>query len=224
MTCSNSVGSRESIGDNSTPNEGGARAWIAAYWPIPAASEGSRRTATRVTLGAISLSNSSHFPLRLYSNALKPVVLPPGRAKLATKPAPTGSITFANTIGTVRVTRCSAATFTLAEAKMTSGASATNSTAYLFEFSGITGGPADVDAYVAAIGPAQFLQPLEECPDASLPFRIVLDRRHKQADAPCGLLRAHSERPSGCRAPEKRDELAPPQGFSLIENHTLSHR
>jgi hypothetical protein len=148
------------------------------------------------------------------------VVLPPGRAKLATKPAPTGSITFANTIGTVRVTRCSAATFTLAEAKMTSGASATNSAAYLFESAGL---PA-VQRISTRIGPAQFLQPLEECPDASLPFRIVLDRRHKQADAPCGLLRAHSERPGGCRAPEKRDELAPPHGFSLIENHTLSHR
>ena len=29
---------------------------------------GSRRTAARVTLGAICLSNSSHFPLMLYSN------------------------------------------------------------------------------------------------------------------------------------------------------------
>jgi hypothetical protein len=29
-------------------------------WAIPAALEGSRRTATRVRLGAISLSNSSH--------------------------------------------------------------------------------------------------------------------------------------------------------------------
>src|SRR5262245_43078912 len=32
-----------------------------------------------------------------------PVVLPPGRAKLATKPAPTGSNSPANTIGTTRV-------------------------------------------------------------------------------------------------------------------------
>ena len=38
----------------------------------------------RLMLGAISLSSSSHFPLRLYSNALKPVVLPPvGFSKLA---------------------------------------------------------------------------------------------------------------------------------------------
>ena len=34
---------------------------------------------------------------------MKPVALPPGRARLSTKPAPTGSATFENTIGTVRV-------------------------------------------------------------------------------------------------------------------------
>ena len=40
---------------------------MAANWPIPAVMAGSRRTATRVTLGAISLSSSSHFPPMLYS-------------------------------------------------------------------------------------------------------------------------------------------------------------
>jgi hypothetical protein len=89
-----------SITLNSTPDDD-AMAWIAANWPIPAAIEGPRRTATRVRLGAISLSNSSHLPLRLYSNAVNPVALPPGRAMLVTNPAPTGSMTFANTIGTL---------------------------------------------------------------------------------------------------------------------------
>src|SRR5262249_40713231 len=37
---------------------------------------GSRSTAARVTLGAISLSNSSHFALKPYSNIIKPVALP----------------------------------------------------------------------------------------------------------------------------------------------------
>jgi hypothetical protein len=37
------------------------------------------------------------------------VALPPGRANLATKPAPTGSMTFTNTIGTVRVVCSNAA-------------------------------------------------------------------------------------------------------------------
>ena len=34
---------------------------------------------------------------------MKPVALPPGRARLSTKPPPTGSPTIGNTIGTVRV-------------------------------------------------------------------------------------------------------------------------
>src|ERR1700690_3973889 len=81
-----SPGSRTSIVVSSTPDDGGAMASIAANWPIPAATAGSRRTATRVRLGAISLSSSGHLPLRLYSNALNPVVLPPGRERLATNP------------------------------------------------------------------------------------------------------------------------------------------
>ena len=90
--------------------------------------------AIRVRLGAISLSSSSHFPLRLYSNGVNPVALPPGRANLATKPAPTGSTTFTNTIGTVVAVCCNAATLWLPAARMTSGgASATNSAAYVRE-------------------------------------------------------------------------------------------
>jgi hypothetical protein len=46
-------------------------------------------SAVRVMLGAICLSSSSHFPLRLYSNCMKPVALPPGRDSLATNPEPT---------------------------------------------------------------------------------------------------------------------------------------
>ena len=46
-------------------------------------------TATRVTAGAICLSSSNHFA------PINPVTLPPGRAKLSTKPAPTGSATLA---------------------------------------------------------------------------------------------------------------------------------
>src|SRR5262249_1970039 len=62
-----------------------------------------RRTATRFTPGAICLRSTSHFPLKLYLKFIKPVVLPPGRARLSTNPAPTGSETVAKTIGRVRV-------------------------------------------------------------------------------------------------------------------------
>src|SRR5262249_19811945 len=58
---------------------------MAPNCPVPPLWVGSRSTATRVTRGAISLSNSNHFPLMPYSNRRKPVVLPPGRAKLSNK-------------------------------------------------------------------------------------------------------------------------------------------
>jgi hypothetical protein len=38
---------------------------------------GSRRTAARVTLGAIALSSSSHFPLMPYSKIVNPVARRP---------------------------------------------------------------------------------------------------------------------------------------------------
>jgi hypothetical protein len=84
-----------------------------------------------VTLGAICLSSSSHLPLRLYSKIMKPVALPPGRAKLSTKPAATGSPATGNTIGMVRVACSSGTTVTAPWARMTSGANATNSAACL---------------------------------------------------------------------------------------------
>jgi hypothetical protein len=59
-------GARTSTGLTSTPNDG-ATAWTAPNCPIQDAMAGSRRTAARVTRGAISLSNSSHFPLMPYS-------------------------------------------------------------------------------------------------------------------------------------------------------------
>src|SRR5271166_1771339 len=124
MPLSISLASFTPTGVNSTLNDGAA-VWIAANPPDPAGTEGSRTTATRVTLGAISLSNSSNLALKLNSNAVKPVTLPPGRARLATKPLPTGSIVVTNTIGTLRLACCSAPTIEPAVARMTSGVSAT---------------------------------------------------------------------------------------------------
>ena len=90
-----------------------------------------RTTAMRVTCGAICLSSSSHFTAKPYSGAAKPVVLPLGRARLATVPAPTGSFCPMNTIGSVRVAICNARTLGPPLEKITSGASATNSAACL---------------------------------------------------------------------------------------------
>jgi hypothetical protein len=79
--CSISLASRESIALSSIPDDE-ATDWMTANCPMLAAAPGSRRTATRFKPGASALSRSSHFPLMLYSNAVNPVVLPPGRARV----------------------------------------------------------------------------------------------------------------------------------------------
>ena len=145
------------------------------------------------------------------------MALPPGRARLSTKPAPTGSVTPTNTIGTVGLACSSGPACERHEAKMTSGASATNSAAYLRMRSGSqVVPPAILDPHVAAIGPAQLLQPLQERRVASLPFRIVRGQIHEYTDAPhsLGLLRPRRERPRCRRAAEQRDELAPPHSIT----------
>ena len=65
--------------------------------------------AARARRGAISLSIASHLPVMLASYSSRPVRLPPGRARLATKPEPIGSETVTNTIGIARLSRCNAA-------------------------------------------------------------------------------------------------------------------
>ena len=64
---------------------------------------GGRRSPTRASLGTASLSISS---LLVFSSGAKlefPVTLPPGRARLATRPAPTGSAELVITMGMVLV-------------------------------------------------------------------------------------------------------------------------
>ena len=94
---------------------------------------------------------------------------------------------------------------------MTSGASATNSAAYLRKRSASPAPQRVVDPHVAADGPAQFLQPLQERRHASA---VIPDRpRQSVMSTPMrrirsALLRARRERPRR-RAAEQRDELAP---------------
>jgi hypothetical protein len=69
--------------------------------------------------------------LAAFQYKANPVILPPGRAKVSTKPLLTGSTTVTNTIDTVRVACCNAATLGLPADRMTSGASTLNSAANL---------------------------------------------------------------------------------------------
>ena len=67
--------------DTCMPSDGAA-ASMGRRYPGHMGLAGSYMKATRVTRGAISLSNSSHFTLMVCSYVEKPVTLPPGRAML----------------------------------------------------------------------------------------------------------------------------------------------
>src|SRR6266516_6724276 len=131
-----------------------------------------------------------------------------GRAILSTKLAPTGSITPANTIGTVRFARCSAPTMGLPPARMTSGSS--NHFGHVLANKVWIGAHSEAvfEPDVAPFNPSQLLQRLLECRIAGCGTEIA-DTAH-YADAPhsLGLLRARNERPRDRRAAEQRDELA----------------
>ena len=61
------------------------------------------KTATRESFGTVSLRSSRRFPLISGARVDNPVMFPPGRARLATKPFPTGSSSCAITMGIVSV-------------------------------------------------------------------------------------------------------------------------
>jgi hypothetical protein len=55
--------------------------------------------ANRRRPGTTSRKSSSRLPASSFASVARPVTLPPGRARLATRPLPTGSPAVANTIG-----------------------------------------------------------------------------------------------------------------------------
>ena len=94
---------------------------------------------------------------------MKPVALPPGRAKLSTKPAPTGSGTTTKTIGTVRVV-CSNGP-TVRCPSQNDVRSERDQFRCVFASVGLIAcGPTNFDPHITAIGPAKLLQPLQETP------------------------------------------------------------
>src|SRR5205823_11633210 len=86
----------------------------------------------------------------------------------------------------------------------------------------IASGPADVEARVAAIGPAQFRQPLHEGSELSPPSRITLARTQDDADAahPLALLRTRCEGPSRRASAPQSDEITSPHGHPQPEEGT----
>ena len=88
-------------------------------------------TNARLTCGAASFRTASHLPPIEGSKLVNPVTLPPGRARLATKPPPTGSPTATNTTGTFPSIGMIAESARLVNTMMTSGENASSSSAPL---------------------------------------------------------------------------------------------
>jgi hypothetical protein len=79
-----------------------------------------------------------------------------------------------------------------------------------------SGGPPSIDPQIAAVGPAQLLQPLQKRRHAGLSFGIVCGATQEYANPPhsIGLLRARRQRQRRRRTAEKRDELATPHSIT----------
>jgi len=149
-----------------------------------------------------SRKSSSRLPARSGAWLDSPVTLPPGRARLATRPPPTGSFANAKTIGMTGVTRFKAAT-TLPTVTMTSAFSRTNSAA----ISAASVLPAIFDYDGSTFDPSEFTQPRHKGSCPGTPGRSV------RTQEPYGwqsarLLPAYRHWPRD-RARESCHELAP---------------
>src|SRR5262249_9497989 len=221
MARSISPAPRTSIGRTSTPSDG-AKACIAPNWPGPAATAGVCRNATRFTPGAISLSSSNHLAPMPYSNSMKPVALPPGRARVSTKPAPTGSANHEHDRhGTGRLQQgprgCAA------NSQDDVGRECNQFRCVSANALGVARAPTDVNPSIAAVDPARLRERLRERQDVGLLCRIVRRKgcEHPDAPHPLTLLCACRERPR-VRAADQRDELAALHAHSITSSARAS--
>ena len=185
---------------------------MTANWQIPGGMAGSQRRPARFRSGAICLSNSSHFPLRLYSNCSK-------AGGVATR-VWTGCRQSRSRRDRERL-RIRSARYASLEAappgcppaaKMTSGASPANSVAYLRGSSALRASPSVLHLEIVHDRPAR-LQPLKKCRDANTcrSDRPRLRLRGHDPSHPARLLGAHGQWPCGRRrrTAESGDEFAP---------------
>jgi hypothetical protein len=119
------------------------------------------------------------------SKLMKPVMSPPGFAKLATKPLPIGS-DAANTIGIVLVSACSAAVAGVVKVKITSGLSWTNSFANSRMRSTL---PAPQRC--PTLHPAKFAQSLRESGSPRTPYRNPIAKKGDGRQPTCRLRLRH---------------------------------
>src|SRR5262249_43358340 len=171
-------------------------------------------TVTRARSRATSLSTSSFFPPIAYSPVVKPVMLPPGCARLATRPV-RDRVRYLHEHDRYRVS------FLPQQRQYQCMIDNDDIRLHSDEFAGIEAGAIGIAAsqtklhpQVTAVDPAQLLQPLLQGSDATLPLGVVLgeDGEHADPTRLVRLLRARRERPSCRCTAEQCDELAPPHG------------
>jgi hypothetical protein len=150
--------------------------------------------------------SSSRLAARSVCWSDKPVTLPPGRARLATRPLPTGSPATANTIGITDVACLAATTGAVAPVTMTSTLGRTNSAAISAKRSYR---PSAHRYSIATVRPS--IQPSwrSRCTKAVVLWTWAESRaREPDGRQLSWLLRPRRERPRRRRAAEQRDELA----------------
>src|SRR5262245_60538849 len=166
-------------------------------------------TAIRTALGKSSRRNPSRLAASSWEKKLMRVALPPGRARLATRPNLTGSSPTPNTIGIVVVAAFAACAIRLPGVAMTATRRRTRSamragrrsywpssqwySTIAFWLSKKAG---FVEALTERRGTAHIGRPADD----------ESNDRHRR------LLRASRKRPRRRRASDQRDELTPPHG------------
>ena len=163
--------------------------------------------ATRAAPGTSSRSSSSRFAVNSALKKLIPVRLPPGRARLATRPSLTGSSATLKTTGIVAVAALAASREVAGRGDH--GDLPTNQFGrHLRQSISLICGPAVYDRYVIALDIAGVFETLVKSTQTLRgPLRRCgveePDHRHRW------LLPTRRDRPRRRRAAEQRDELAP---------------
>ena len=141
---------------------------------------------------------------------LMPVALPPGRARLATRPSLTGSSPTPKTIGIVVVAALAASAAALPAGRGDNGHATADEVGHERRQAIVLAlQPVVLDRHVLALDVAGFVEAFTERSGKARgglgrPAADEADHRHRR------LLRARRERPRRRRAAEQRDELASP--------------
>ena len=161
----------------------------------------------------MSRTSWSHLLPMVASKLIKPVALPPGRARLCTKPVPIGSDTATKMTGTLGVVCRISVIAGVIKVTISSGPRASNSCASARRPARSPAARTSMRTFWPSIQPSAPSPPLSAREIGGGP-RIVGVEPHQHADPPHPLTCCARAASGHCRrAAEKRDELAPPHAL-----------